>query len=175
MFLVQASDERWNLPYARNTCPCEGMCLAVWPWDNPILPAACQHASWHMKCGSGRICSTGALVQAQQWDMADWGELHSIASRGMTLLFAAEDTPNVKAKDADLKLSFFQVPLLSEAILPLVVICINKVDVSACFSSVSCQKVNYRALWLQGIFSSLMQQSKQCATEWVVCSEVIPL
>ncbi|KAK2530659.1 Vax1 [Columba guinea] len=67
----EKSDERRNLPYARNTCPCEGMCLAVWPWDNPILPAACQHASLHMKCGSGRTCSTGALVQAQQWDMAD--------------------------------------------------------------------------------------------------------
>lgn len=135
MFLVHASDERWNLPYARNTRLCEGMCLAVRPWDIPILPGAWQHTSLHMKCGLGRTCSTEALVQAQQWDTADWGELHSIAGPGMTLLFAAEDTQNAKAKDAGLKLSFSQVSLISEAILPLVVICINKYEVSACFSS----------------------------------------
>lgn len=135
MFLVRASDERWNLPYARNTCPCGEMRLAEQPWDIPSLPGACQHTSLRMKRGLSRTCSTNALVQAHQWEVAYWGELCSISSPGVIFVLAAEDTPNMKANGLDLKISFSQIPLISEAILPLIVVCINKYEVSAWFST----------------------------------------
>ena len=122
-----------ELVICRKSCPSGGMCLAVWLWDIPILP--CQHPSLHMKCGLSRTCSRNALVEAWQWEMAYWGELHSFSSLGTTSVLAAEDNPNIKTKNADLKICFSQIPPISETIIPLIAVCINKYEVSARFSS----------------------------------------
>lgn len=53
----------------------------------------------------------------------------------MTFVLAAEDTLNMKAKDAALKTPFSQTLPISEVNLPLIMVYMNNYEVSAWFSS----------------------------------------